>query len=280
MLTRENNIKEREQAHFNNLHVNPLGFLEDDNSAFKKLTIKFLLSRWDGHLKYIPREALNGKLVLDACCGNPRVVCWMKEKGATAFGCDISIKMLTMGNSAGSSYTLGKKVVLAPVRWVIADCEKLPYASGTFDTLTCFQALHHVNNDVFLTECRRVLKKDGVIIVSDPNGDHFLRRVGTVIGKRLRLLSDDEITTGRKEIIADLESSGFRVEWCRSINFLSETVFLFEEVLRKKRPLLSALMRASLLFFYPLDFILDHSIFRIFPSLAWRNIFYAIKTSD
>lgn len=273
-------LKDRERAHFDNLHVNPLAFLEDDGSWFKKATIKFLISRWDGHLKYLPKDALKDRLVLDACCGNPRVVCWMNAKGATAFGCDISIKMMTMGNSSGSSYTLGEKVELSPVRWAIADCERLPYAPGAFDTVTCFQALHHVNHDMFLRECRRVLKDGGVIIVSDPNGDHFLRKAGTYIGKKLRLLSDDETTCGKKVIIAELLNAGFDVKWTRSINFLSETVFLFEEVLRKKHPFVSSLLRLSLLALYPIDHILDHTLFRIFPSLAWRNIFYAVKTND
>lgn len=270
-------VKTREREHFDNLTANPLAFLEKDQTALQKLAIRFLLSRWDGSLKYIPADALEGKTALDACCGNPRIVSWMASRGATAFGCDISIKMLTMGNARGVSYALDRQTPLSPVRWAVADCERLPFADSSFDTITCFQAYHHVNHETFLAECRRVLKPGGRIVISDPNGDHPLRSLATWTGRRMKLLSDDEKSSGRGEVISQLRAAGFEIDQCYSINFFSEIVFLIEELLRPRRPILSAVLRASLLFFYPLDSLLDLTLYKIFPNLAWRNIFLGTK---
>jgi len=264
-------------AHFNGLRVNPLGFLKDDATLLKRLAIRFLLGRWDISLRHIPDEFLAGRTVLDACCGNPRIVCWMQSRGAEAFGCDLSINMLTMGNAGGYSYALGERVLLAPVRWTLADCEELPFPDSAFDTVTCFQSLHHVDAGRFLEECRRVLKPGGNLVISDPNGGHPLRKSANRLGRSLGLLSKDEGSMPPREVMAMLARHGFVIDKYRSINFLSEIVFLMEEILRERRPALSALLRASLLLFYPLDAVLDATLFRIFPRLAWRCIFIAEK---
>lgn len=47
---------------------------------------------------------------------------------------------------------------------------KLPFKSESFDTIILGEVLEHVINEgLVLKECRRVLKKDGVLIVSVPN---------------------------------------------------------------------------------------------------------------
>lgn len=257
--------------------MNPLRFIENDRGALNRFMIRFLLSRWDGHLKHIPPECLTGKTVLDACCGNPRIVSWMRAMGADTFGCDISMTMLTMGGRRKYSYVMTRRVDMPVVTWVQADSERMPFADGTFDVVTCFQALHHMDAYKFISECRRVLKPGGTLIITDPNGGHFLRKMGNMVGARMGLLSPDESALVANEIEKAFTINGFTVTKRTSINFFSEILFLYEEICRSGKPLLSALIRASLFLFYPLDSLLDATLFRIFPSLAWRMIFMGEK---
>ena len=267
----------REREHFDNLKVNPLKFLERDRTPFQRAMIRFLLSRWDGHLKRLPKEALAGRKVLDACCGNPRIVLWMAAMGAESFGFDISMGMMTMAGKSGVSYVLGRKVELCAPRWALADCEAMPFPDAAFDTITCFQALHHVDAGRFFSECRRVLGPGGLLFITDPNGEHPLRRLGDRIGRSLGLLTRDEGSYSNTQVHKLLLENGFEIINSFSMNFFSEILFLFEEIYRPRRPALSAFIRASLFFFYPLDAILDKTLFRVFPSLGWRRVWLAVK---
>jgi anaerobic magnesium-protoporphyrin IX monomethyl ester cyclase len=273
-------IINREREHFDNLTVNPLRFLKDDATPRKRAMIRFLLKRWDGHLKYIPAENLDGKTVLDACCGNPRIVSWMAKHGANAFGCDISIKMLNMEDKREYSYALDEEVPITPERRLLADCEKMPFGENTFDTITCFQALHHMDCTRFFQECDRVLKQGGTIVISDPNGNHMLRRIANRFGRWIGLLSRDENSYATEEIERHLTENNFSLKRKVSINIFSEILFLIEETYRYSQPALSSIVRASLFFFYPLDAFLDATLFKLIPSLAWRNILIGIKNKN
>jgi ubiquinone/menaquinone biosynthesis C-methylase UbiE len=50
------------------------------------------------------------------------------------------------------------------------DGHQLPFASGTFDVVILFEAIYYLAQaDVFLDECRRVLRAGGVVVVSTVN---------------------------------------------------------------------------------------------------------------
>jgi len=155
----------------------------------------------------------------------------------------------------------------------------MPFPAAAFDTITCFQALHHMDARRFFSECSRVLRPGGLLFMSDPNGEHPLRRIADTVGRRLGLLSSDERSHSTALIRELLQQYDFEQIHSYCMNFFSETLFLFEEIYRFRRPLLSALIRASLVFFYPLDSILDGTLFRIFPSLGWRRIWLAVRKS-
>ena len=52
--------------------------------------------------------------------------------------------------------------------WLSA--ESLPFQSEQFDVIVAFEVIEHVQNyEAFLIECRRVLKRNGLLICSTPN---------------------------------------------------------------------------------------------------------------
>lgn len=60
--------------------------------------------------------------------------------------------------------------------FILFDGNIIPYADNTFDAVISFQVIEHVPNDTnYLKEIYRVLKKEGIYIVTTPNRIHRLR---------------------------------------------------------------------------------------------------------
>lgn len=56
------------------------------------------------------------------------------------------------------------------LEFIKADACKLPFEDATFDVVTSFETFEHIENyELFLKECRRVLKPHGILIISTPN---------------------------------------------------------------------------------------------------------------
>lgn len=119
---------------------------------------------------------------LDVACGTGYLAIGLKRAGIAAdvHGCDLSPKMLERcranAASAGASVTL-----------TLADAERLPYATDSFDLVCARGALHHVPDPAgALREMRRVLTPGGTAIVlaePTPSGE---RQVGAVVGVAVR----------------------------------------------------------------------------------------------
>lgn len=62
-----------------------------------------------------------------------------------------------------------------------ADADKLPFKNNSFDVIVATAVIEHVSNpEKMLSECRRVLKKEGIIIITTP--DPFFENIATKIG--------------------------------------------------------------------------------------------------
>jgi ubiquinone/menaquinone biosynthesis C-methylase UbiE len=65
-----------------------------------------------------------------------------------------------------------------------ADARKMPFKSGTFNSITCLDVIEHIPNpDIAIREISRVLKKDGKLILMTPTEEmikekllHFVRK--------------------------------------------------------------------------------------------------------
>jgi SAM-dependent methyltransferase len=76
----------------------------------------------------------------------------------------------------------------ANVRFLAADVERLPFASGTFDAVVGNAVLHHLRLDRTVPEMLRVLKPGGRLCFAEPNmlnPQVFLERNVRWIGRRL-----------------------------------------------------------------------------------------------
>lgn len=80
-------------------------------------------------------------------------------------GLDITMSMLARAR---------KKMVAGNIRdrvdLVCASAMDIPYASGSFDLVTCALATHHMDARLLLSETWRILNKDGVLSIADVGG--------------------------------------------------------------------------------------------------------------
>jgi len=103
-----------------------------------------------------------GKSILDVACGAGYGSSYLARKGARwVIGSDVSPEAV----SYAVRYYKDEKT-----EFVCADATRLPFINNSFDCVVSFETIEHIKEyERFLSECRRVLKKEGVFICSTPN---------------------------------------------------------------------------------------------------------------
>ncbi len=103
---------------------------------------------------------LEGARLLDLGCGAGDLLRWLLRRNADAFGLDPQLPLLRRAAAA-----------LGPGRCIAGRAEALPFAEGSFDAAIFFNSLHHLPETVMaaaLAEARRVLRRDGRLLVVEP----------------------------------------------------------------------------------------------------------------
>lgn len=98
----------------------------------------------------------NNNLILDAGCGTGAGMLYLQEFG-TVYGVDLSSKAVAFCKKRGIT-----KVKLG-------DVSKLPFKNGYFDIVCLMDVIEHVSNDkLVIKEMYRVLKKNGILLMTLP----------------------------------------------------------------------------------------------------------------
>ena len=98
--------------------------------------------------------------LLDCGCGTGPMISLLYEKDPTKryTGIDITPRMIEVAKSKG----------LAGVRFVVGDCEALPFGEDSFDAVICSNSFHHYPDpQKFFHSVRRVLRPNGRLILQD-----------------------------------------------------------------------------------------------------------------
>ncbi|MGB9619991.1 MAG: class I SAM-dependent methyltransferase [Armatimonadota bacterium] len=107
---------------------------------------------------------VSSRFILDAACGVGYGCAMMAEEGKAArvVGIDLSAEAI---EEARRRYGH-----IQNIEFRIASVEDLPFEDGVFDVYTSFETIEHVPHpDQLLREAVRVLKPDGVLLISTPN---------------------------------------------------------------------------------------------------------------
>ena len=116
-------------------------------------------------------DLVKNKKVLDAACGTGYGTALLAQSAERVFGIDISKEAISYAESNYSAKN---------VNFAVANIEKLPFESDFFDVVVSFETIEHVDTqkqEKFLSEVKRILKKDGIFIISTPNKEVYKNRV-------------------------------------------------------------------------------------------------------
>lgn len=146
------------------------------------------------------------------------------------FGCGTGVftqELLSAGYQVVSfdiSFDLARKVVQkhGAARILIADAECLPFADASFEAVFGVSVLHHLDLEVALGQIKRVLKKDGVLVFSEPNMVNPQIFIQKNIGWLKRLMGDTPTETAfsRWRMKRKLVEAGFGDILVRPFEFL------------------------------------------------------------
>lgn len=192
-----------------------------------------------GHIDKIRKDIVNnfivpGDKVLDIGCGTGTLAVMMATKGAIVKGFDISKSMLEVAEKNVNSANLGDKIILRTLG--VAEMETT-FRDESFDKIISILVFSELSNDeqlYVLQESRRLLKKQGLLIIGDeivPRSGfnrwiHFMVRFPLAV---LTFLLTQSITRSVKDLTVKIRSTGLRI-------VSSETSFLgsFELIVAKK----------------------------------------------
>ncbi|MCW0392671.1 MULTISPECIES: glycosyltransferase [Xanthomonas] len=108
------------------------------------------------------QELARGRRVLDVACGEGYGSALLADVADAVDGVDIAADAVS-----GARHTYGSR---ANLRFHEASATELPFADASFDVVISFETVEHLlEQERMLEELRRVLKPDGVLVMSSPN---------------------------------------------------------------------------------------------------------------
>jgi len=130
---------------------------EIERASLERMTSDEILlnvSRYIFAKNYVKKS----KVCLDIACGEGYGLTFLRE-AKLVVAADISLEALK------------KAKIHAPYAELVrCDAHFLPFKEDTFDVITSFETIEHLNTpEKFLSELKRICKSSGVIIISTPN---------------------------------------------------------------------------------------------------------------
>jgi len=115
------------------------------------------------HRYYSMTDLVKNKIVVDAACGEGYGSYLLAHHAALVHGVDISEEAI---------YHAKNKYKRANLTFGVDSIASLPFENNSIDVLISFETIEHVNEELqsaFLNEIKRVLKHDGILVMSTPN---------------------------------------------------------------------------------------------------------------
>jgi ubiquinone/menaquinone biosynthesis C-methylase UbiE len=137
--------------------------------------------------------------ILDVGCGTSKILGALPQ----AIGLDINFKKLRYNLSLGNTL-------------VNADIRNLCFKDASFDEVICSEVIEHLEHqDCIFQELKRVLKKNGILILGTPDYSRFSWILIEWLYRRLIPggYADEHISHyTKKDLVKRLQNSGFKLE--------------------------------------------------------------------
>jgi len=259
-----------------------LSFFGRADTIFEAFFNRFYRLSFDKALKYIPKSALQNKIICEVGCNIARYLFYFKTLGArTAIGFDVSLGVLKRAMSIHHNYIKNIEVSPSKIHLVQSLAEQLPIPDNCIDTMFCFRSLHHfLHKDAFIEQCYRTLKDDGLLFIIEPSGSNPFRILANGIGKYFHYLTEGENACIPEETASMLAHYNFELLSIKYFNIFSEpNVHLGELSKRHSKPLY-IFLSVLLIFTNVLDILLAPVVNKFFHKLSWSFIIVARKQAS
>lgn len=166
----------------------------------KNFTYRIILGVISNHI-----SSFIDKTILDAGCGAGTVSLYLASQGANITGIDISRKAIESCKKSAKTLKLTDKT-----KFICNTIEKVKFRQK-FDAIICSEVIEHIARDkAFLKIIHRLLKKNGILILSTPSINAPLYKIGLAqnFDKRVGHLR----RYSRQQISNLIKKSGFIIE--------------------------------------------------------------------
>lgn len=113
------------------------------------------------HRYAIAMDYVTGKVVLDVASGEGYGTNLLSKKANKIYGVDISSEAIKFSR---------EKYKNDNITFIQAEAINIPLPDQNIDVIVCFETIeHHDKHNEMLTEFKRILKPDGILIISSPD---------------------------------------------------------------------------------------------------------------
>lgn len=114
------------------------------------------------HRYALAADLARGKVVVDAACGEGYGSAFLSQHARSVVGIDVS--------SAAVEHAVQRYRGIANLRFHCCSVTALPLEAASVDLIVSFETVEHLaEQEAMLREFRRVLKPDGMLLISSPN---------------------------------------------------------------------------------------------------------------
>ena len=138
----------------------PVPHLEFTGERFlPELNGRIALEHW--HRYVIAADYIKDKVILDIACGEGYGSNYMAERAKMVYGVDISTETIAHAKA---------KYARENLQFIQGSCAEIPLPDASIDVAISFETIeHHDRHEEMMIEIRRVLKPNGLLIISSPN---------------------------------------------------------------------------------------------------------------
>ncbi|MDB5582179.1 MAG: glycosyl transferase family 2 [Bradyrhizobium sp.] len=117
------------------------------------------------HRYAMARELVGGKSVLDIACGEGYGSSMLADVAQSVVGVDIARDTVDHAS---------RKYKKSNLQFKIGDCVDIPLPDDSVDVVVSFETIEHLDqHDAMMKEVKRVLRPDGVVIISTPETNEY-----------------------------------------------------------------------------------------------------------
>ena len=117
------------------------------------------------HRYALAAEFVENKIVADVACGEGYGSNILSQKAKMVIGVDISNEAVVHANTKYSSSKL---------KYLKGSVDQLPLESSSIDVFVSFETIEHITvQEQMLSEITRVLKREGMLIISSPEKSNY-----------------------------------------------------------------------------------------------------------